>query len=203
LQRAGRKVYVARVGDEENLGLYAVAYVNAALELLEQANVKGLNLDQIWLCSSDTTQAGLALALKHVGHPAKLVGVPAVMTPVGNPECAFSDSLASVANQAAALLGLRTRLSPEDFTTLSGYAEPSYGEVSEGGFEAMQCAARFESLILDPVYTGKAFAGLLDYIRRKKIPRGHTVVFIHTGGVPALFAYASELPFALPKGRNA
>jgi L-cysteate sulfo-lyase len=203
LQRAGKRVYVARVGDEQNLGLYAIAYVDAALELLEQAKAKGLNLDQIWLCSSDTTQAGLALALKHLGHPAKLVGVPAVMTPVGKPHSAFPDSLASVANQAAAVLGLRTRLSPEDFISLTGYAEPAYGAVSEAGFEAMQCAARFESLILDPVYTGKAFGALLDHIRRKKIPRGHTVVFIHTGGVPALFAYASTLPFALPKGQKA
>ena len=197
LQRSGRRVYVARVGDQQNLGLDAIAYVDAALELLEQAEAKGLNLDQIWLCSSDTTQAGLALALKHLGHPARLVGVPAVTTPVGNRGGTFTETMASVANQAAGLLGLRTRLCPEDFISLSGYAEPAYGEVSEAGFEAMRCAARLESLILDPVYTGKGFAALLDHIRREQIPHGDTVVFIHTGGVPALFAYASELPFAL------
>ena len=202
LQSAGRRVYLARVGDEQNLGLYAVAYVEAALELLEQATAEGLNVDQIWLCSSDTTQAGLSLALKHIGHPARVVGVSALETPVGDPNCGFPDTMAGIANEAAGLLGLRTRLSPQDFVSFSGYAAPGYGQLSDAAFEAIRCAARFESLILDPVYTAKAFAGLLDHIRRRQIPRGQTVVFIHTGGVPALFAYASQLPFAAAEPQN-
>jgi 1-aminocyclopropane-1-carboxylate deaminase/D-cysteine desulfhydrase-like pyridoxal-dependent ACC family enzyme len=193
LERAGRRVYLARVGTEENLGLYAVAWIQAAIELVEQSQQRALRIDQIWLCSSDTTQAGLALALKHLGHPAKLVGIPAVLSPVGNADADFPHTMATIANQAAGLLGLKCRLSPGDFNSLSGYAEPGYGMVSDADREAMQCAARFESLVLDPVYTGKAFAALLDHIRRKLIPRDHTVIFIHTGGIPALFAYASQL----------
>lgn len=194
LKRAGRRVYVARVGNEENLGLYAIAYVEAAIELLEQAEEKGLKINQVWLCSSDTTQAGLALALKHIGHPAKLVGVPAVREPVGNPNATFLDSLASVANLAACLLGLETRLCPTDLISLPSYVGPAYGAVTQAGVEAVRCAACFEGLILDPVYTAKAFAALLDHIRRQQISRDETVVFIHTGGVPALFAYAPEMP---------
>jgi 1-aminocyclopropane-1-carboxylate deaminase/D-cysteine desulfhydrase-like pyridoxal-dependent ACC family enzyme len=196
LQRAGRKVYLARVGNEKNLGLYAVAYIEAAMELIEQSQKEGLNIDQLWFCSSDTTQAGLALAFKHLGHPAKLVGVPAVAAPVGDAEGTFPHTMARIANEAACLLGLETRLSPDDFVCLSSYVGLGYGRASEDGLEAMRCGARFESLILDPVYTGKAFAALLDHIRRNQIPRSHTVVFLHTGGVPALFAYAQELPWA-------
>ena len=73
------------------------------------------------------------------------------------------------------------------------YIGERYGVVSEGGREAMRMLARTEAVILDPVYSSKAMAGLIDHIRKGRIGRGETVVFLHTGGTPALFAYAADL----------
>jgi len=73
------------------------------------------------------------------------------------------------------------------------YSAPGYGELSAGAVEAITLAARTEGVILDPVYTGKAMAGLIDHIRRGRLGPSDTVCFIHTGGVPALFAYKDEL----------
>jgi 1-aminocyclopropane-1-carboxylate deaminase/D-cysteine desulfhydrase-like pyridoxal-dependent ACC family enzyme len=78
LEAQGRRVHLARVGDESGLGLDACAYVQAAVELLEQAQELNLDIDEIWLCSSDATQSGLAIALKHLQVPIRLVGVPAL-----------------------------------------------------------------------------------------------------------------------------
>jgi D-cysteine desulfhydrase len=73
------------------------------------------------------------------------------------------------------------------------YVGPGYGEMTEACREAILITARYEGILLDPVYTGKAMAGLIDQIRRGNLRRGQTVIFLHTGGAPALFAYAPEL----------
>ncbi len=193
LEETGNKVYLARVGDEKNLGLHAVAYVEAALELICQCEEKSVFLDELWCCSSDTTQAGLALAFKHLGYPVKLVGVSPVEVPVGYLSGSLPQVMADISNQAASLLDLETRLSKEDFTSLSEYVGPGYGKVYPRCLETMKMVARYEGLILDPVYTSKAFTALVEHIRQKRIPQEQTVVFLHTGGMPALFAYAKEL----------
>lgn len=93
-------MYVGRLGQELELGVNACGYVRAALELLEQAADMGLRIDQVWVCSSDTTQAGLALAFKHLETPARLVGVPALHEPVV-PGWSFPECIAHFANQCA------------------------------------------------------------------------------------------------------
>jgi D-cysteine desulfhydrase/L-cysteate sulfo-lyase len=104
-----------------------------------------------------------------------------------------SADMAEVANGAAALLGLPHRLQGTDIHANEDYIGLGYGEVTPGGREAMDLLATTEGVLLDPVYTAKAMAALIDDVRRGRLEPGSTVVFIHTGGLPAVFAYHHEL----------
>ncbi len=192
LTALGRKVLVARVGDESGIGLSAVGYVAATLELLDQAEEGQIRIDEIWVCSTDSTQAGLALALKHLRSPVRVVGLPALPAPV-TAGWTFEECLSSVATECGALLGLETAVEPSEIVSKVDYVGPGYAVLTEGAREAMLMAGRHEGLLLDPVYTSKAMAGLIDHVRKGLIPAGRNVVFLHTGGLPALFAYADSL----------
>ena len=101
------------------------------------------------------------------------------------------------ANAAAERLGIEARLSLEDITMHDEYIGTAYGVPTDEGMAAMQLVARSEGIILEPTYTAKAMAGLIDHTRRGLIARDEAVVFVHTGGLPALFAYNEELAAAL------
>ena len=101
--------------------------------------------------------------------------------------------LAGAANEVAGLLGLKLSFSAEDFESYGEYAGEAYGVVTPESREALVLAARTEGLVLDPVYTGKAFSGMIDHIRKGQFTKDQAVVFVHTGGTPALFAYADEV----------
>jgi 1-aminocyclopropane-1-carboxylate deaminase/D-cysteine desulfhydrase-like pyridoxal-dependent ACC family enzyme len=101
--------------------------------------------------------------------------------------------MADVAGRAAALLGLPHRLSRDDVDLREDFVGPSYGTVTPEGWEALRLLATTEGILLDPVYTAKAMAGLIHDVRQGRIDRGDTVVFLHTGGLPAVFAYRDDL----------
>jgi 1-aminocyclopropane-1-carboxylate deaminase/D-cysteine desulfhydrase-like pyridoxal-dependent ACC family enzyme len=102
--------------------------------------------------------------------------------------------MAEVANQAAVRLGLPHRLDARDIEATEDFVGPGgYGQVTPEGWEALQLLARTEGILLDPVYTSKAMAALIHDVRRKRVPPGDVVVFVHTGGTPAVFAYRDEL----------
>lgn len=192
LEAQGKRVHTGRVGDETSLGKYAVAYVHAFVELVEQAEELELTIDEIWMSSSDATQAGLAIAAKHCESHVRLVGLPAVPQPI-SPGWTFPECIASHGNECAEILGLPTRLVPDDITSIVDYVGPGYGVLTDAGRDAMRLVGRCDGLLLDPVYTSKAMAGLIDYARRGLIAPDRTIVFLHTGGLPALFAYADSL----------
>ena len=192
LETSGRKVLVARVGDESGLGLYAAAYAAATLELIDQADAAGIRIDQLWLCSSDTTQSGIAFALKHIESPIRLVGLPALPDPV-SPGWTFEDCLSQTANECAQLLGFDTRVEPGEITSLLDYVGEGYAILTDEARDAMRLVGRLEGILLDPVYSSKAMAGLIDHARTGRIAASQNVVFLHTGGTPALFAYADTL----------
>lgn len=199
LRGQGRKVEILRVGNEESLGLSACGYVEAAVELIEQLQEQQIGFDQLWVCSADTTQAGLALALKHLGYPAVLRGVSPLPGAV-DPSRTIPAAIARIANEAAELLGIATRLEPSEIHNTLDYVGPDYGMATPEALEAMRLMARCEGILLDPVYTSKAMAGLIDHIRRGLIPAEQRVVFLHTGGLPALFAYADHLGLRVDDG---
>jgi L-cysteate sulfo-lyase len=194
LERAGRKPYVVRPFGLDRLVLGAVGYVNGALELDAQLEAVGIEPDFLYLCGANMTPAGMALGLKALGRSAKLVNI----APIVWSEPRALD-IARVASAAAAGLDLDVRIAPADIDNHDNYIGERYGVVTEGGREAMRLVAGTEGIILDPVYSAKAMAGLIDHVRTGRIGQGQTVVFLHTGGTPALFAYAADLGLAPPR----
>jgi 1-aminocyclopropane-1-carboxylate deaminase/D-cysteine desulfhydrase-like pyridoxal-dependent ACC family enzyme len=140
------------------------------------------------------TPAGMALGLKALGRRTKLIN----LAPIVWSEPRAVD-IARVAAAAAARLDVDVKIAPEDIENHDEYIGERYGVVTEGGREAMRLLAGTEGVILDPVYSAKAMAGLIDHVRTGRIDKGHTVVFLHTGGTPALFAYAADLGLPPPR----
>lgn len=183
---AGRKPYVIPLGGSNGLG--ALAYAMAAGELAEQAAAIGLRVDHIVVSSSSGgTQGGLVLGCRRYGLPWKVWGISPDLS-----ETDLQETVAAVASSGAALLG-EPPFQPEQIAAVDGYVGPGYGKMTPECRQAIRLVAQTEGLLLDPVYTGKAMAGLVDLARRGTWDRGENVVFWHTGGTPALFAYEDEL----------
>jgi D-cysteine desulfhydrase family pyridoxal phosphate-dependent enzyme len=188
LERAGRKPYVVAPFSMAKQALGAIGYVNGALELDAQLAAAGIDPDHVCLCGANMTPAGLGLGLKALGRRARLLNC----APIRWSEERAVD-IARIADAAAERLGLEVRLRADEIDNHDEYIGERYGVVTEGGLEAMRLLARTEAVILDPVYSSKALAGLIDQVRQGRIGQGERVVFIHTGGTPALFAYAQDL----------
>ena len=105
----------------------------------------------------------------------------------------YESEVAQIANACAAYIGSDVRLGKADIKVVYGYMGEGYGVVGNLEREAIRLMARCEGIVLDPVYAGRAFGALVDLIRQGAFKRGETVLFWHTGGAPALFAYAKEL----------
>jgi D-cysteine desulfhydrase family pyridoxal phosphate-dependent enzyme len=198
LERAGRRPYVVRPFGLDRQVLGAIGYVNGALELDAQLEAAGIDPEFLYLCGANMTPAGMALGLKALGRRATLVNI----APITWSEPRALD-IARVAGGAAARLDLDVQIASADIDNHDDYIGPRYGVVTEGAREAMRLVAGTEGIILDPVYSAKAMAGLIDHVRTGRIGRGQTVVFLHTGGTPALFAYAADLGLAPPRSRPA
>lgn len=182
-EQAGRRVY-----DPESMAyLAAVAYVHAGLELFDQLDGWGIEPRVICLAAAGESQAGLVLAAEALGRSVRIVGF--------DPGVSWWDVRARVrqtGNEAAARLGLRTDFSTTAIENISDYSGPGYGLVSPSSLAALRLVAHSEGVLLDPVYTSKAMAGLLAMIEQEEITEG-PIVFIHTGGLPALFHYRDAL----------
>ncbi len=185
LRARGKRPYVIPGGGSNALG--GLGYAGCAFEITAQANDLGLAVDHIVLATgSGGTQGGLIAGLAALNSPIRVIGIDIDADPQG-----VAEKVRAVAQGAAALLGLRDGVPDNAVAVEAGYAGPDYGRPTPAMIEAVRLAARLEGLILDPVYTGKAMAGLIDLVRRGRFGQDETVVFIHTGGTPALFAYRS------------
>jgi 1-aminocyclopropane-1-carboxylate deaminase/D-cysteine desulfhydrase-like pyridoxal-dependent ACC family enzyme len=184
----GHRVYMGRKSSLADLGLEAVGYVNCALELYDQLLERNLQINSLFTSSSTTTQAGLLLGARYLKCDFQIVGV----SPVDWIEDIPSE-IARIANDAATRLRVDLTVSPSEIINLGGYVGEGYGRLTPEALEAIKLVARTEGVLLDPVYTGKAMAALIDRIRGKEIGSNETVVFLHTGGFPALFAYNKDL----------
>lgn len=187
LRSAGRVPYPIPYGGSNAVG--AAGYAAAAAELCDQLAAAGRSAEHVVVAtSSGGTQAGLAVGLRSVGFPGRLHGIS--IDARAEQLCPW---LAQLAGDTARLLGLHLAFAAEDFTVHDGYLGGGYGMVGEAEREAIRLMARTEGILVDPVYTARALAGLLDLIRRGRFQGDETVVFWHTGGLPALFAYADHL----------
>ena len=188
LKAQGRRPYFIAPFALETQSLAAIGYVNAALELDAQLEAMGVRADYMYVSGANMTPAGLLVGMRALGAATRVVDI----TPITWTEDRQTD-IARIANAAAARLELDLAIRPEDVINEDAYIGERYGVVTPEGKEAFTLAAQTEGIILDPVYTSKAMAGLIDHIRTGRIGKHETVVFLHTGGVPAVFAYAEEL----------
>ncbi|HEX7102233.1 MAG TPA: pyridoxal-phosphate dependent enzyme [Nitrolancea sp.] len=165
----------------------AIAYLGATVELLNQLDALSTNATHIFLAAGNSA-AGLALG-------GKLVGASYVVHPVSvsHDRASIEASVCKAANGAAELLGLETRLDASDIVVHDEYVGDRYGVPTQAGIDAIRLLGRTEGIILDPVYTAKACSALIDQVRTGSIGPSHTVVFVHTGGLPITFAYAREI----------
>ena len=190
LTARGRRPYVIPVGGSSAFG--ALGYVVAAMELAGQLLDAGINADYLYFPSgSRGTQAGLTLGARALNATYRLRGIA-----VSGGEAEKVVRGSRVANEAAVLLGIDLHVGEADVTTDQGYIGAAYGVPTPACLDAIVLLAHTEGLFLDPVYSGKAMAGLLDHIRTGRISPSETVVFLHTGGTPALFAHAETLEAA-------
>jgi len=186
LEARGERPYLIPIGGSSAVG--ALGYVAATLELAGQLFALGEAPARLYYASgSRGTQAGLALGARLYSAPYQLWGIA---VSGGEPE--KTSRALRIANEAAALLGAAAGLTAEDLITDQNYIGPGYGIPTAASREALTLLARQEGIFLDPVYTAKAMAGLIDHIRQGKIDPAETILFLHTGGTPALFAYGEE-----------
>jgi 1-aminocyclopropane-1-carboxylate deaminase/D-cysteine desulfhydrase-like pyridoxal-dependent ACC family enzyme len=185
--RGERPYPVIRDANPSGYFLGVAAYLNAALELLGQLQARRVTADHIFLIGGSSA-AGLALAGKLLGAPYRVHAISN-----GGKRDQMWRSIRDVAAGGAAVANVPATLEEGDIDIHDDYVGPGYGIATDAGVEAMRLAARTEGLVLDPVYTGKALAGLIGEIRRGAIGAGETVVFVHTGGIPISFAYSDEI----------
>lgn len=172
----------------------AIGYVPCLLEIVEQSLACAISPSAIYVSSAGSTGAGLALGAAAVGLAAPVRNIAPLVWPWDT-----ATDMASIANDAAERLRLPHRLDASDISLTEDYIGPDYGVPSDSGLEAIRLLARTESVLLDPVYSAKAFAGLIDHVRRGEFSADEHVVFVHTGGLPALFAMSDSLTNGIPK----
>jgi len=184
---AGHRPFLIPVGASDAIG--AAGFATAAEELAGQLAALRVDVDRIVLATSSFgTQAGLCVGAKALGLSAQLAGIA-----IDAPRAEVQEGVAQIAAALADRLGVDARVAPSEVVAFDAYLGGGYAVLGEPEREAILLAAREEGLLLDPVYTGRAMAGLVDLVRRGEIGRRETVLFWHTGGTPALHAYAKEL----------
>ncbi len=185
LRARGQVPYCIPKGGSNEVG--ALGYVSLMFELLQQAKDLGLSIDRIVAASSSGgTQAGLLVGREMLQADLAVMGIDADDDP--EPLLAM---VQSIAGKCALKVGLRQGIRAGACEIVPGYAAPGYGLPNPGMIEAVKLLASLEGILLDPVYTGKAMAGLIDMVRTGRFGKDETVVFVHTGGTPVLFAYAN------------
>ena len=189
LKTQGMKPYV--VASPRSTALAAVAFTWCIAEIAQQQQQLDINADWIYTCSVGGTQAGLVLGTKTLGLKMKPFGIAPIVWE------GKLERMRTAANSAAELLELDTRITDADIQNTDDYIGQAYGYLTPECIDALKLVAKTEGIFLDPVYTAKAMAGLMDHIQQGKFGRDDTVIFLHTGGTPALFAYQEELTASL------
>ena len=186
-EAAGHHPHVIPVGASNELG--AVGFVAAVEELDSQLKERKLTVDRVVFASSSFgTQAGLCVGAKAIGFASQITAIA-----IDSPKGELQTQVAEIASATIRRLGLRMSFTPEEVVAYDGYLGAGYAVMGEPEREVISLLARCEGILLDPVYTGRAMAGLIDLIRKGEFGKDETIVFWHTGGSVALFAYAEQL----------
>jgi L-cysteate sulfo-lyase len=184
LKDDGKNPYIIPGGGSNEIG--ALGYVNAAIELMTQANDRSLKIDHlVHATGSSGTQAGLVLGMEGMNS-----GIPVYGVGVRAPKQKQEEMVYNLAQRTADFMGLNPDIvAREKVVANSDYVGDGYGLPTEAMSEAVKMLAQYEGILLDPVYSGKGFSGLIDLIRKGHFKKGENVVFLHTGGSISLFGY--------------
>ena len=163
----------------------AIAYIESTMEVTAKLADDSLEPTHIYMSSSGKGQAGLELARRAFDDRYQVCGVTAT------DEFDVPARTAAIANETAQLLGLDIRLDAEEITNYGEYVGPGYGIPSDAGNAAVRLFAEAEGIVLDPIYTGKCAAALVAHCRAGHFAPNDIVVFVHTGGIPAIFTHAA------------
>ena len=185
LKKEGLKPYV--IAAPRSTALAAVSFAWCITEIHEQQAAMGIEADWIYAGSAGGTQGGLILGTKALGMKLKPVGI----SPIDWDDRV--ERVRNAANDAAEILDLDLGITDDDVDNTDAYVGEAYGVMTRECIEALKLVAQTEGIFLDPSYTSKAFAGLIDHIRKGKLTSDEMAIFLHTGGTPALFAYNEEL----------
>jgi L-cysteate sulfo-lyase len=190
LESEGAKPYLIPGGGSNPTG--ALGYVHVAAELVAQLNEQGLNVDMlVHATGSAGTQAGLVAGLHALNSPIPVLGIG-----VRNPRDKQEANVRKLAEATLQHMGIAAPLPAAAVQANCEYVGAGYGIPTPGMVEAVQMVARTEGIFLDPVYSGKGMAGLIDLIRKGHFTKGQTIVFLHTGGSSGLFGYTEALTAA-------
>lgn len=190
LRQSGKKPYIIPGGGSNEIG--ALGYVNCALELLTQANDRSLKIDEVvHATGSAGTQAGLVTGLAASNSRIPVLGIG-----VRVPQDIQETNVFKLCERTADFLGISGAVKREDVRANCNYVGRGYGFPAESTIEAIELFAKMEGILLDPVYSGKGAAGMIDLIRKGHYTKEQNIVFLHTGGAQALFGYrtAFDLP---------
>ena len=189
MRAQGRKVYTIPGGGSNPTG--ALGYANAAMELVTQANAEGLRIDRIvHATGSAGTQAGLIVGLKAIN-----AGIPLLGIGTRAPQQKQEENVFNLACATAEKLGCPGIVAREDVVANTDYVGDGYGIPTQDGTAAIELFARLEGILLDPVYSGKGAAGLIDLTRKGAFAGDDNIVFLHTGGAVGLFGYAQRFEY--------
>jgi len=183
LRAAGAKAYVIPGGGSNRVG--ALGYVSCAQELVQQADEQGLKIDRLVTATGSAgTQAGLVVGMQGMNADIPVLGI-GVRLPKDRQEA----NVHRLAEATADYVGVKGGIPRAAVVANCDYVGPGYGQPTPGMVEAVRMVASLEGVLLDPVYSGKAMAGLIDLIRKGQIGKAERVVFLHTGGAVGLFGY--------------
>ena len=187
VRREGGTPYLIPGGASNTVG--ALGYVGCAEELLAQCEAMAKGFDHLVIATGSAgTHAGLAAGLRASGSTLPILGFG-----VNAPRDVQEERVFKLAAATAEVVGKPGCVQRDDIVADCDYIGPGYGEPTPAMNEAVLMLARLEGLLFDPVYSGKALAGLIDYVRKRRFGRAKRVVFLHTGGAAGLFAYADKL----------
>ena len=183
MRQAGKKPYIIPGGASNAIG--ALGYAACAEEIMNQLNTTGLTIDHIVVPSGSAgTHAGMITGI--AGTNAR---IPVSGMNVSRPKAVQEDIVYALVEKTVELLGVRGGVSREDIVCYGDYVGPGYSLPTPEMVEAVKLFSLNEAILLDPVYSGKAAAGLIDLVRKGAFEKGSNVLFLHTGGSPALYAY--------------
>jgi 1-aminocyclopropane-1-carboxylate deaminase/D-cysteine desulfhydrase-like pyridoxal-dependent ACC family enzyme len=183
---AGKRVFIPRQANTVDLD--AIAYAEVALEIVQQCRALRIDPEFLYVAAMDTTQAGLVLGFSFMRSPIQVRGVSPFEKKPDRME-----TMATMANQAAQRLALDIHFSARDFVNDDSYVGERYGIPTPEGLQALHLVAETEGIVIDPVYTSKAMAKLIADVRSGQLDQQAPVLFLHTGGAPALFGYVREV----------